>query len=124
MSVIEKDEEREERIIYEVIVDAYGAEEQAMGWFYYLADSMSFPFEAKCVREIRKSPLKLNEIVTVTDMVSDDDDYSHEMLAEITFQGRTMGVPLYQLEPIDVDELTRQVIEDWHYWVGRGYLFG
>jgi hypothetical protein len=125
MTRIERNEERENRIHDEVIVDAYGAEEQAMGWFYYLADSMSFPFEAKCVREIRKSPLKLNETVTVTDMISnDDDDYSHDMLVEILFQGRTMGVPLSQLEPVDVDDLTRQVIEDWDYWVGRGYLFG
>jgi hypothetical protein len=35
-----------------------------------------------------------------------------------------MGVPLYQLEPIDVDEDTRQAIEDWQYWVARGYQFG
>ncbi len=124
MPRLERNEEREERIRNEAIVDAYDAEEQAMGWFYYLADSMSFPFEAKCVREIRKSPLKLNETVTVIDMVSNDDDYSHNMLAEILFQGRTMGVPLSQLEPINIDDLTRQVIEDWHYWVGRGYLFG
>jgi len=55
-------------------------------------------------------------------MVSDDDRY--EMLAEIKFIGRTMGVPLYQLEPIDVDEETRQVIEDWHYWIARGYELG
>jgi len=55
-------------------------------------------------------------------MISDDDSY--EMLVEIEFMGRTMGVPLYQLEPIDVDDNTRQVIEDWQYWVARGYQFG
>jgi hypothetical protein len=26
-----------------------------------------------------------------------------------------------QLEGIQVDEETRQAIEDWHYWVNRGY---
>jgi hypothetical protein len=31
-----KDEEREERITMEAVVDAYGPEEQAMGWYYYL----------------------------------------------------------------------------------------
>lgn len=122
MSSIERNEEREERIHSEAIVDAYGAGEQAMGWFYYLADSITFPFKARCIQEIRKSPLKLNEVVTAIDMVSDDDSY--EMLVEIEFQGRTMGVPLEQLDPISVDEQTRQVIEDWHYWVARGYEFG
>ena len=122
MTRIERDEEREERIHNEAIVDAYDAEEQVMGWFYYLADSITFPFQARCTQELHKSPLKMGETVTITDMISDDDSY--EMLVEIEFQGRIMGVPLYQLEPIDVDEQTRQVVGDWHYWVARGYEFG
>lgn len=35
MSQVEKDEERENRIYDEAIVDAYGPEEQALGWYYY-----------------------------------------------------------------------------------------
>jgi len=31
------------------------------------------------------------------------------------------GVPLSQLESVDVDEVTKQAIEDWHYWVNQGY---
>ena len=122
MSQIERDEEREERIHNEIIVDAYGEEEQEMGWFAYLTDTMSFPFQAKCIKEIRKSPLKSGEVVTVMDMVADD--RGHDMLAEIEFQGRTLGVPLSQLQAIDAHELTRQAVEDWHYWVARGYEFG
>ncbi len=38
-----KDEEREERINMEIIVDAYGPEEQAMGWYNYLSDTLQFP---------------------------------------------------------------------------------
>ncbi|MCP4356660.1 MAG: calcium-binding protein [Chloroflexi bacterium] len=122
MTRIERDEERENRIQDEVIVDAYDPEEQAMGWYYYLAETMTFTFQAKCIQELRKSPLKLGEIITVADMISEDDSY--EMLAEVEFMGRQMGVPLHQLEPIDVDENTRQGIEDWQYWIGRGYEFG
>lgn len=122
MTRIERDQERENRIHNEAMVDAYGAEEQAMSWYYYLTDTIAFPFQAKCIQELRKSPLRLDEVTTVVDMISDDDSY--EMLAEIEFMGRTMGVPLHQLEPIDVDENTRQVIEDWQYWIARGYLFG
>ncbi len=44
MDRIEEDPEREERIEMEVIVDAYGPEEQAMGWYYYLKDRIAFPF--------------------------------------------------------------------------------
>jgi hypothetical protein len=35
---------REERIHNEVIVDAYGPEEQALGWYYYLENKIQFPF--------------------------------------------------------------------------------
>jgi Calcium binding len=31
-----RDEERERRISMEIVVDAYGPEEQAMGWYYSL----------------------------------------------------------------------------------------
>jgi Calcium binding len=43
MSKAEKDAVREERIMMEVVVDAYGAEEQAIGWYYYLVDNLNFP---------------------------------------------------------------------------------
>ncbi len=36
MSQRQSDEEREERIIMEIVVDTYGPEEQAMGWYSYL----------------------------------------------------------------------------------------
>ena len=41
-----RDPAREERIHEEIIVDAYGAEEQAMGWYYYLEDKIRFPLRA------------------------------------------------------------------------------
>jgi hypothetical protein len=40
-----KDEAHEERILMKIIVDAYGPEEQAMGWYCYLEDKITFPFK-------------------------------------------------------------------------------
>lgn len=37
MANITKNEERETRLHNEIIVDAYGEDEQAMGWWNYLA---------------------------------------------------------------------------------------
>ena len=45
----DKDESREERIHMEIVVDAYGPEEQAMGWYNYLDDILQFPFSARCI---------------------------------------------------------------------------
>jgi len=43
-----KDEVREQRIVMEAVVDAYGSSERAMGWYYYLDSKMKFPFKARC----------------------------------------------------------------------------
>ena len=121
MSKVEKDEEREYRISDEVIVDAYGPGEQALGWYYYLEEEMQFPFDAKCIRERTVSPLYIDETVKVIGMV-DEYDCMVEMFVEIEWAGRSFGVPLSQLQGIGVDSETEEAIADWHYWVGRGYM--
>ena len=119
MSKVEKDKERERRISDEAIVDAYGPEEQALGWYYYLKDKMLFPFNAKCIRQRDNSPLRIDERVKVVGMV-DEYDCMVEMFVKIEWLDRSFGVPLSQLEAIDVDDETEEAIRDWHYWVGRG----
>ena len=124
MSRIERDEEREDRISMEAIVDAYDSEEQAMGWYYYLGDKIEFPFKARCIQERKISPLRVDENVQVVGMISEN-DCLNEMFVEIEWSGRMFGVPLSQLEGIEVDKNTEEAISDWHYWVGRGYrLYG
>ena len=123
MSEVEEDKAREERIMMEIIVDAYGAEEQAMGWYYYLADKLNFPFKARCVKKRRTSPLKVGEEIKVLKMAPED-DCLHEMFVEIRWSGRRLAIPLGQIEPIEIDDETQDTLEDWHYWVAQGYEFG
>ena len=52
-----KDEAHEERINMKIIVDAYGPEEQAMGWYYSLEENVHFPFSARYVARCAISPL-------------------------------------------------------------------
>ncbi len=115
-----KDETREERIDMEIIVDAYGSEEQALGWYYYLDGNLHFPFSAKCITRRTSSPLKVGEEVKVVGMPSEE-DCMHEMFVLIRWKGRKLAIPLIQLEGVQVDEETQQAIEDWHYWVKRGH---
>ena len=68
MSKPKKDPIREERIRNEAVVDAYGPEEQAMGWYYYLEDKLRFPFQAKCITSKVVSPLRKGETVEVRRM--------------------------------------------------------
>jgi hypothetical protein len=122
MKEIDRDEEREDRIAMEVIVDANGADEQAMGWYYYLAETITFPFAAQCVKEKRTSPLKVGKPVIVLDMAAEEHGM-RDMLVEIEWQGGSLCVPLVQLEAVGVDEGSSEAIADWHYWVNRGYQF-
>ena len=115
-----RDEEREQRITMEIIVDAYGADEQALGWYYYLEEHLAFPFRARCIAERGISPLRTGEEVDVVGMPPEE-ECEHEMFVLTEWQGRRLAVPLSILEGVDVDDRTRQAIEDWHYWIGRGY---
>ncbi|MBI3937303.1 MAG: calcium-binding protein [Betaproteobacteria bacterium] len=113
---------REKRITDEIVVDAYGEEERAMGWYYYLEGKLKFPFKGRCVFLRTVSPLKKGEEVEVLTMASED-DCMREMFVLIQFAGRKLGVPLAQLEVLEASRETRQVVDDWRYWVAMGYQF-
>jgi hypothetical protein len=115
-----RDQEREQRITMEIVVDAYTPEEQAMGWYYSLEDRLRFPFVARCTAERAISPLRTGDEVEVVGM-GPEEECEHEMFVLIGGERRPLAVPLAQLEGVAVDEQTRQVIEDWHYWVAQGY---
>jgi hypothetical protein len=118
----EKDEAREKRIIFDIVVDAYGPEEQAMGWYYYLEEKLNVPFRARCVEEREVSPLSVGDEVEVVGMPPERECES-EMFVSIAWGKRTLAVPLAQLEVVDADEETDEAVSDWHYWVARGYSF-
>ncbi len=112
------DQKRERRIRDESIVDAYGSEEQALGWYYYLEACMIFHFKARCIYSHMTSPLKVGEVVKVLEMAGED-DCTNGMIVIIQFGNRTVGVRLEQLEPIIGDLSMIEAIKDWHYWVGQ-----
>jgi len=113
---------REQRIIMEAVVDAYGPEERAMGWYYYLDDRISFPFIAKCITVNKRSPLELGERITVIKMAVEE-DCEHDMYVEISWRSKVLEIPLSQIKPLNADDDTVEAIGDWHYWKKQGYTF-
>src|SRR5260370_9867150 len=105
-----KDDEREERIHMEIIVDAYGPEEQALGWYYYLEGTLQFPFTARCIARRATSPLGVGEEVEVVGMPPEE-ECEHDMLVRIRWKPHDFAVPLRQLWGIPVHEETQQAIE-------------
>ena len=113
----------EDRIIMEIVVDAYGPEELAMGWYCYLENTLVFPFTAHCTGTRAISPLKKADEVEIIGMAPSD-ECEHEMFVMIRWEKRGLAVPLAQLKPgKDAEASTRKAVEDWLYWVKQGYQF-
>jgi hypothetical protein len=77
-----RDAEREQRISMEIVVDAYGPEEQAMGWYYYLEGQLRFPLLARCAAKRAISPLRVGDEVEVVGMAPEE-ECQHEMFVRI-----------------------------------------
>lgn len=122
MARLKENNARERRIEMEAIVDAYNSEERAMGWYYYLEGRMKVPFKARCKSKRAVSPLRIREEVNVLGMAPEEECES-EMFVRVRWCGRSLAVPLSQLEPLGADAATREAVGDWHYWLGRGYQF-
>jgi len=113
---------REARIEQEIVVDAYTSDERAMGWYYYLEQNLRFPFDARCTRKLAISPLQVGESVTVSGLAPEEHCMG-EIIVMTRWQGRPLGIPLTQLSPHAVDTVTKTAVDDWHYWVARGYHY-
>lgn len=111
-------EERENRIKMEIIVDAYTRDEQAMGWYAYLNDTLVFPFEARCIEEREVSPLDEGETVHVVGMPSIEPSLRQQFVT-VEWNDHELGVPLSQLQPVGASSDTKEAIGDWHYWLER-----
>jgi hypothetical protein len=126
MSSVEEDKIREERITMEIVVDAHDKEERAMGWYYYLDDTLNIPFNAKWKKKTRKSATVEEKTVEVLGMAPED-ECERDMLLEVVYVGGkdedVFTAKLSEIEAIDADSETSEAIADWHYWLARGYKF-
>jgi hypothetical protein len=126
MSSVERDENREHRIATEIIVDAEDKEDRAMGWYYYLEETLNFPFMAKWTKKSRKSSTSEEKAVEVLGMAPDDECLKDMYVEVAVINGKDDDVysaKLSEIQAIDVDDETQEAIADWLYWLARGYKF-
>jgi hypothetical protein len=117
-----KDAVREERIIMEIVVDAYDSSERAMGWYYYLDENITFPFLAECIYFDKRTPLEKGDEISILQL-SGETYCEHEIYVDMPWEGRDLAIPLAQIRPLVADDDTIEAIKDWHYWRNQGYLF-
>jgi hypothetical protein len=122
MARVREQPERENRITFDIVVDAYDEIERAMGWYCYLQDKLQMPFKARCKSVRATSPLEVGKETEVVDM-ADEDDCMSEIFVVVKHGKSKLSVPLAQIECITADGDTLQAVADWHYWVARGYQY-
>lgn len=103
-------------------MDAYGSDERAMGWHYYLDEKLAVPFEARVKTGLPSSPLSVGDKIEVLGMAPES-ACAADMLVRVRWPKRKLAVPLSQLVPMIDDEATKEAMADWHYWVGHRYEF-
>jgi hypothetical protein len=116
------EEDREERIVREIVVDCHGEEERAMSWYHYLTETLAFPFITQCRAKRAISPLQIGDEVDIIGMAPEEECH-HEMFVLMRWERDGLAVPLAQLSVAYADDGTQQAVEDWLYWVDRGYRF-
>lgn len=125
MSSKKTDPIRENRIDYEIIVDAYDETERAIGWYYYLENKITFPFNAKWNKKAKKTGLITEKEVKVLGMASEE-DCENNIYVEVAYIGEpddTFIAKLSDIEALNLDPDTEEAIADWLYWVDMGYEF-
>jgi hypothetical protein len=92
MSRPRKDAKRETRIGQEIVVDAYDEWERAMGWFYYLEQTLQFPFRAECAKEREQSLLRVGEKMEVIGMPPEE-VCAREIYVQVKLERSDAGSP-------------------------------
>ncbi len=117
-----REEDREERIALAILVNGHGEKERAVAWHAYLADTLAFPFTARCHAKRAISPLLIGDDVDVIGL-GPAEECAHEIFVVMRWDHAGLAVPLSQLVVTSGDEETQQAVEDWLYWVARGDRF-
>ena len=84
---------------------------------------LNFLFIQKCIAKRVISPLKVGDEVDVFGLAPEY-ECENAMFVMMRWERDGLAVPLMQLEVIHGEPQTREAVEDWHYWVNRGYQFG
>ena len=109
-----EDPERDHRIDYEVIVDAYGDEEVNMGWYYYFAETLQFPFDAVVKLPLRGGKTEEKK-VKIVEVEKKEDKRIRLGITEGSSQ-RLQFISPETIVSVKTSDENLEVLNDWLYW--------
>lgn len=113
------DPHRQNRIEDEILTDAYDAEEQAMGWYYYFADNLELPIPATVRLPVRGEKAEKVE-------VDPESETGAPLRLGISEKGsrRVQYISPEAIVSLDTSPENVQIINDWLYWHNHKLLPG
>ena len=109
------EEEMQYIIDYEVIVDCYDEDEVNMGWYYFMSESLVFPFMAKVPIKKRGGTTEIHTVEVVGNAIDTDDFGGEAFYVHVDYEGTLMKIEVRDVEPIDGSENTLRALAVWRF---------
>lgn len=110
-------EEIQNKIDYEIIVDCYDEYEVSMGWYYYMEETLEFPFTATAQVKKRDGSLEKREVI-ITGLASDEEGFlSRDFNLEMENGELLVSIAYSKLSQIKASTPTLEAFQIWNYWV-------
>lgn len=113
------EEEMQNIIDDEITVDCYDEAEANMGWYYFMAESMEFPFMAKAKIKKRNGTTEERSVEVIGNATDADRFGGEEFYVNVDYEGVLMKVEIRDLQPIDASENTLRTLAVWRYGKGE-----
>ncbi len=116
---MERDKNREDRIVIDVLADIHDQAEQSLSWYVYLQNRLSFPFKAQWLTQGVVAATNGQEVEVIG--MATEAECEKEMMVKIRYQDDSgvdeFAVPLTDIQAIAPDADTAEAIADWRYWI-------
>ena len=115
------EEEIKQIIGEEITVDANDDDEVYMGWYYFMSESLEFPFKAVATIKKRNGTTEERTVEIVEDATDGDRFKCQAYYVNVDYEGVLMKLEIADLKPINASEETLKAMTVWKYWKDKGY---
>jgi Calcium binding len=108
-------------IDFDIVVDAKDDEDIYMGWYYFMVETLEFPFKAIAIIKKRNGTTEERTVEVVEDATDAERFKCQAYYVNVDYEGVLMKVEIADLKPINASEETLKAITVWKYWKDKGY---
>ncbi len=105
----------------EITVDANGDDEVYMGWYYFMSETLEFPFRAETTIKKRNGKTEECTVDVVEDATNPNRFKCQAYYVNIDYKDVLMKVEAADLQPVNASDDTLKAITVWKYWLAKGY---